>query len=175
MKKLLLFMAFLSCLAGCEQRPQPLEIDNSLTAEEISAAKFTPEVMWKMGRIGAATLSPDGSYLLYTVTYYSMEENRGVTAIYLRDMTSGAVRQLTDHASNNHNPKWSATGKHIYFLSDRSGSSQIWSMTPQGEDLKQVSAFEKDVEAFGVSPCGDKLFYVQRVQVCDRKSSDVHK
>ena len=175
MKKLLLFMAFLSCLAGCEQRPQPLEIDNSLTAEEISAAKFTPEVMWKMGRIGAATLSPDGSYLLYTVTYYSMEENRGVTAIYLRDMTSGAVRQLTDHASNNHNPKWSATGEHIYFLSDRSGSSQIWSMTPQGEDLKQVSAFEKDVEAFGVSPCGDKLFYVQRVQVCDRKSSDVHK
>ena len=168
-------MAFLSCLAGCEQRPQPLEIDNSLTAEEISAAKFTPEVMWKMGRIGAVTLSPDGSQLLYTVTYYNMEENRGVTAIYLRDMTSGTVRQLTDHASNNLDPKWSATGERVYFLSDRSGSSQIWSMEPSGEGLTQVSSFDKDVEAYGISPRGDKLFYVQRVQVCDRKSADVHK
>ncbi len=175
MKKLLLCMAILSCLAGCEQRPQPLTIDNALTAEEISAAKFTPEVMWKMGRIGAATLSPDGSQLLYTVTYYNMEENRGVTAIYLRDMTSGAVRQLTDHASNNHDPQWSADGKRFYFLSDRSGSSQIWSMESSGEGLMQVSAFAKDVEAYGVSPVGDKLFYVQRVQVCDRKSADVHK
>ena len=168
-------MAFLSCLAGCEQRPQPLTIDNALTAEEITAAKFTPEVMWKMGRIGAATLSPDGSQLLYTVTYYSMEANRGVTAIYLRDMASGAVQQLTDHSSNNHSPKWSVDGKILYFLSDRSGSSQIWSMQPSGEGLAQVSDFAKDVEAYGISPRGDKLFYVQRVQVCDRKSSDVYK
>ena len=175
MKKLLLFMALVSCLTGCEQRPQPLEIDNSLTAEEISAAKFTPEVMWKMGRIGAATLSPDGSKLLYTVTYYNMEENRGVTAIYLRDMVSGAVRQLTDHASNNLDPQWSASGERFYFISDRSGSSQIWSMEPSGEGLAQVTEFAKDVEAYGVSPRGDKLFYVQRVQVCDRKSADVHK
>ena len=168
-------MAFLSCLAGCEQRPQPLTIDNALTAEEITAAKFTPEVMWKMGRIGAATLSPDGSQLLYTVTYYSMEANRGVTAIYLRDMASCAVKQLTDHSSNNHSPKWSVDGKILYFLSDRSGSSQIWSMQPSGEGLAQVSDFAKDVEAYGISPRGDKLFYVQRVQVCDRKSSDVYK
>ena len=168
-------MALLSCLTGCEQRPQPLEINNALTAEEIAAAKFTPEVMWKMGRVGAATLSPDGNQLLYTVTYYSMEENRGVTAIYLRDMVSGEVAQLTDHASNNHDPKWSEDGSSFYFLSDRSGSSQIWSMTTAGKELKQVSAFEKDVEAYGISPRGDKLFYVQRVQVCDRKSSDVYK
>ena len=167
-------MAFLSCLVGCEQRPQPLTIDNALTPEEIAAAKFTPEVMWKMGRVGAVTLSPDGEQLVYTVTYYNMDENRGVTAIYLRDMASGAVKQLTDHASNNHSPKWSECGKQIYFLSDRSGSSQIWSMTAEGKDLKQVSAFEKDVEAYGISPRGDKLFYVQRVQVCDRKSSDVY-
>ena len=175
MKKLLLFMALLSCLTGCEQRPQPLEIDNSLTTEEIAAAKFTPEVMWKMGRVGAAVLSPDGSQLLYTVTHYNMAENRGVTAIYLRNMESGAVKQLTAFASNNHDPQWSADGKSFYFLSDRSGSSQIWSMEPSGEEVKQVSEFAKDVESYGISPRGDKLFYVQRVQVCDRKSSDVYK
>ena len=168
-------MALLSCLTGCEKRPQPLEINNSLTTEEIAAAKFTPEVMWKMGRVGAAVLSPDGSQLLYTVTHYNMSENRGVTAIYLRNMESDAVKQLTDFTSNNHDPQWSTDGKLFYFLSDRSGSSQIWSMELASEGVKQVSEFAKDVESYGISPRGDKLFYVQRVHVCDRNSSDVYK
>ena len=164
-----------SCASGCGERPQPLTIDNSLTAEEIKAGVFTPEVMWKMGRIGSAVLSPDGNALAYTVTYYNMEENRGVTAVYVRDMVSGGSSQLTDFASNNADPKWSADGSRLYFLSDRSGSNQIWSMAADGSDVKQVSAFDRDVEGYGISPLGDKLFYVSRVPVCDRKSSDVYK
>lgn len=175
MKKLLLLMLVASCASGCGERPQPLTIDNSLTAEEIKAGVFTPEVMWKMGRIGSAVLSPDGNALAYTVTYYNMEENRGVTAVYVRDMVSGGSSQLTDFASNNADPKWSADGSRLYFLSDRSGSNQIWSMAADGSDVKQVSAFDRDVEGYGISPLGDKLFYVSRVPVCDRKSSDVYK
>ena len=115
MKKLLLLMLVASCASGCGERPQPLTIDNSLTAEEIKAGVFTPEVMWKMGRIGSAVLSPDGNALAYTVTYYNMEENRGVTAVYVRDMVSGGSSQLTDFASNNADPKWSADGSRLYF------------------------------------------------------------
>ena len=56
-------------LGGCsEKRSQPLAIDNSLTQEEIAAGVLSPEVMWKMGRVGLASLSPDASRLLYTVT-----------------------------------------------------------------------------------------------------------
>lgn len=175
MKKLLLLMLVASCASGCGERPQPLTIDNSLTAEEVKAGVFTPEVMWKMGRIGSAVLSPDGNALAYTVTYYNMEENSGVTAVYVRDMVSGGSSQLTDFASNNADPKWSADGSRLYFLSDRSGSNQIWSMAADGSDVKQVSAFDRDVEGYGISPLGDKLFYVSRVPVCDRKSSDVYK
>ena len=38
-------------LAGCSTTPQleTMEFTNNLTPEEISAARFTPEVMWKMG------------------------------------------------------------------------------------------------------------------------------
>lgn len=163
-------------LSGCdEKRPQPLAIDNTLTQEEIAAGILTPEVMWKMGRVGLAALSPDATQLLYTVSYYNMEENRGVTAIYVRDAASGEVTQLTDFASNNSDPKWSTDGSKIYFLSDRSGSSQLWEMTPDGEAPRQLSTLDKDIEGFGVNATGDKVFYVQGVQVCDRKSSDLHK
>ncbi len=168
-------MAFAALgLGGCEERPRPLEIDNALTAEEIAAGVLTPEVMWKMGRVGLAALSPDGETLLYTVTEYSMAENRGVTTVCVQPAAGGEAVRLTDRASNNVDPRWSADGKKIYFLSDRSGSMQIWEMNPDGSGVRQRSALERDVEGFGISPRGDKLFYVQRVEVCARKSSDVH-
>lgn len=103
-----------------------------------------------------------------------MQENRGVTAIYVRDAASGEVAQLTDFSSNNSDPKWNADGSKIYFLSDRSGSSQIWEMAADGQNPRQLSKLDKDIEGFGVNPAGDKVFYVQGVQVADRKSSDIH-
>ena len=82
MKKTILSMAVLALgLNSCKEAPRPLEIDNSLSASEIEAGVFTPEVMWKMDRIGSASLSPDGKRLMYTVTRYNMEANRGVTVI----------------------------------------------------------------------------------------------
>ena len=107
MKKSVLFMALMAIgLGGCKDAPAPLEIDNSLTAEEIAAGRLTPEVMWKMGRIGSAALSPDGGRLLYTVTHYNMSENRGATVIVVRDMSDGTSQELTDTSSNNVAPVW---------------------------------------------------------------------
>ena len=166
MKKFFLLMACTVLgLGSCTERPQPLEIDNALTAEEIAAGRFTPEVMWKMGRLGGSQLSPDGKRLVYTVTYYNLGENRGVTALYLRDMASGEVRQLTDHTSNNTSPAWSADGRTLYFLSDRSGTQQVWHMAAAGGEPQQVTAFDADVEGFGVNKPGDAIWYVQTVAV----------
>ena len=159
----------------CSSERGPLTIENSLTEAEKQAGILTPEIMWKMGRIGGAVLSPDGSRLVYSVTHYDLASNRGVTVLCLRDMESGETVNLTDTTSNSSDPQWSADGRSIYFLSDRGGSSQIWVMNASGSDVRQVSSFAKDVEGFGISPAGDKLFYVQRVQTADRRSADVHK
>ena len=67
MKKLTFIMAIAAmALAACTktEQPQKLEIDNSLTQEEIAEARLTPSVMWKMGRLGGATISPDGTTAL---------------------------------------------------------------------------------------------------------------
>lgn len=176
MKKILLMMAIAAVgLGGCNKRPDPLKIDNALTAEEIAAGRLTPEVMWKMSRAGGSSISPDGTTLLYQQTDYNMAENRGVTTIWVEDLASKAVTRLTDNTSNNVSPKWSADGSRIYFLSDRSGSMQVWEMTAAGANAKQLSDLDKDIEGFGVSPKGDKAWYVQRIQVADRRSSDVYK
>ena len=168
-------------LGACDdRRPQPLTIDNALTADEIAAGRLTPEVMWKMSRAGSSSLSPDGKTLLYAQTDYNMAQNRGVTTIWVQDMASGAVTRLTDTASNNADPKWSADGRKIYFLSDRSGSMQVWRMNAAGGDATQVTGSGggegvPDVEGFGVSPDEKHIWWVQAVQTARRKSSDVYK
>ncbi|MBR2170133.1 MAG: S9 family peptidase [Alistipes sp.] len=178
MKKLSFIMAFAAfALGSCttEPQPQPLNIDNQLSAEEISAAKFTPDVMWKMGRLASATLSPDGSKALYAITRYNMAENRGLSQIYVRDMATGNEVALTDNSSNNNDPQWSADGSKIYFTSNRSGSMQLWQMATDGSSAKQITDIEDGIEGYGVAPSGDKLFYVKKVHAADTKSSDIHK
>lgn len=181
MKKILLFMAMAAVgLGACDEAPQPLAIDNALTAEEIAAARLTPEVLWKMSRAGGATLSPDGKTLLYQQTDYSMAENRGVTTLWTLDLSSKETTRLTDFASNNSAGQWSADGGAIYFLSDRGGSSQVWRMKADGSRAVQVTGSSDGegipaVEGFGVSPDGAHIWWVQTVHVADRKSSDVHR
>ena len=175
MKKILFLMTFATMLTmgGCAKEggdaPKPLQIDNALTAEEKAEGKFTPEIMWKMSRIGAQTLSPDGSQLLYTVTQYNLAENRGVTFLWLRDMATGVERALTDNTSTNTAPQW-LDNQTIAFMSNRSGAMQAWSMGVDSSNLTQVTDIEGGIEGFGIA--GDHAFYVQRVKVAPLKGSD---
>ena len=149
--------------------PAPLTIDNALTDTEKAEGKFTAEVMWKMARIGAQTLSADGSKLLYAVTQYNLAENRGVSQLWIKDMATGKERALTDYSSTNHSAQW-VDENTIAFMSNRSGSSQVWLMDADGSNVRQATNFDNDVEGFGIA--GDKAFYVQRVKVAPLKGSD---
>ena len=94
----LLKVAAVALLAvGCNSAPQleTMKFTNNLTAEEIAAGKFTPEVMWKMGRVGSQTLSPNGEQVAFTITYYNMSTNKGTTSIYLTSPQGGKVGVAT--------------------------------------------------------------------------------
>ena len=176
MKQQFIAMALLlSGFVGCNTAPEPIKIDNELTAEEVAAARLTPEVMWKMSRIGGHALSPDGTTLLYTLTRYNMEENRGVTVIVSRDLATGEEKELTDTSSNSVSPVWGADGKSIWFASNRGGEMQLWQMQADGSQPKQVSHIEGGIEGFGISPDERHIYYTQFVHAKDINSADVHK
>ena len=179
MKKAISIVMIASSLAAASCSTQTVPESSSpkglLTAEEISAARFTPEVMWKMGRLGEAALSPDGTMAVYTVTRYDMQENKGTTVIFLHDMATGSERALTDTSSNASSPQWNSDSKRIYFLSDRSGTMQVWSMNPDGGDVRQVSDIHEGIDAYGIAPTEQKLFFTRKVHAADRRSADVYK
>lgn len=159
---------------GGRKGSEPLVIDNSLTEEEIAAGILTPEVLWKMGRLGESTLSPDGKTVLYSVTWYNMAKNRGVTNLFTVPSAGGEATQLTDNGGSDFAPAWSADGKTIYFLSDRSGDNQLWAMNADGSKMRQLSHIEGGLEGFGVAPTGDRFFYVQSVHAADTQGKDIY-
>ncbi len=181
MKRLLLGLTLLtgasmglttSCSRGGAE-PQGLTTDNRLTQAEKDAGIFTAEVMWKMGRIGDARLSPDGGTLVYAVTYYNMDENRGTASLYAMPSAGGEAVKLTDDAGRESSPQWSADGKTLYFLSDRSGDGQLWRMNPDGGDMRQVSQVEGGIDGYGISPDGGKIWYAKRVKASPT-AQDMH-
>lgn len=60
--------------------------------------------------------------------------------IFVMDVATREVVQLTHGAGRNENPTWAPDGRHIVFSSNRSGSSQIWTMLANGKDLRQLTS-----------------------------------
>src|SRR2546430_17572980 len=45
--------------------------------------------------VGDPQLSPDGRWVAYTMTEYSLKDNRGTTRIWLADVATGQTREVT--------------------------------------------------------------------------------
>ncbi len=59
--------------------------------------------------------------------------------IYLMDIASRQIVQLTHDGGRNDFPSWSPDGRHIVFQSNRSGNEQIWSVLADGSKLQQLT------------------------------------
>ncbi|MGO4381923.1 prolyl oligopeptidase family serine peptidase [Pseudoduganella sp. RAF19] len=120
---------------------------------------LTIEDLASMDRVGSPALSPDANRVVYTVRSTNMEKNRGITQLWMIDLRAAKPSpvQLTQHDSSSHDPEWSANGDAVYFLSGRSGSSQVWRLPLSGGEAVKVTDTPVDVEAFHVSPKGDRI------------------
>src|SRR5262245_43913920 len=93
-------------------------------------------------QIRDASLSPDGKRLAY-----SRLVNSNNPEIFVRDLATKTTTRLTNHSAQDVHVTWSPDGTRLAFLSNRSGSYQVWSMSAStGGGLTQVTHVE-DAEA----------------------------
>lgn len=137
---------------------------------ELSSDIMTPEVLWSFGRLGGAQISPDGKTVLYTVTYYNIEENRSYRDVYTIPVSGGDAINITNSAAKEFNAVWRPDGKKIGYLSGVSGSVQLWEMNSDGSKTKQISEIDGGISGFQYSPDQSKIFYLKSVKLDD----DVH-
>ena len=125
---------------------------------KLTSDRMTPEVLWAMGRIGAYQASPDGKLIAYTVSYYSVEQNKSRTVIYVSNIDGTEKRQLTQGEKSESEPAFIQGGKRIAFVS----GGQLWSMNTDGSDRKQLTDGE-DVGGFKFSPDEKHVVLIREV------------
>jgi dipeptidyl aminopeptidase/acylaminoacyl peptidase len=129
------------------------------SAARATNAPFTVEDLVRLKRISDPQLSPEGRQVAFVQRETDLDANKGRTSLWLLDLTPGTAqaRRLTDVKANDSSPRWSHDGRTLYFLSTRSGSSQVWRLALTGGDAQRVSDYPLEVGALKVSPRGDRL------------------
>ncbi|HUI76096.1 MAG TPA: hypothetical protein VLX32_14190 [Candidatus Acidoferrum sp.] len=78
--------------------------------------------------------SPNGQLLAF-----SWRRPDGNYDIYLMDIGSRDILQITRDSGRNERPSWAPDGRHIVFESTRTGTRQIWTMLADGTDARQLT------------------------------------
>ena len=121
------------------------------------ARPMTETDLVMMKRLSAVAASPDGNMIAYQLRETDLAANKGRTDLYILKLgTAGA--QPTMFAStpdkNERDPAFAPDGKSIYYISNQSGSDQIWRYDIASATAVQLSNFKADVSGFKISPNG---------------------
>ena len=138
---------------------------------------MTPEVLLALGRLSDPQVSPDGQYILYGVSYTSVEENRSVRNLYICKLDGSENQLITQSGKSIANARWSADGSHIIFL--MGGQIHSAAISHDGEkwhveEFHKLSNVEAGVGEFKLSPGQDKIMYISYVKSHVDKPVDRH-
>jgi dipeptidyl aminopeptidase/acylaminoacyl peptidase len=92
---------------------------------------MTFEDMMQMKRLGDTAVSADGKWLAYSVTTVNLDKNTKTAELWLQAIAgpnskSQAPMKLAMAQPRDGGAQFAPDGKHILFLSGRSGSEQVW-------------------------------------------------
>jgi len=142
---------------------------------------FDVEALLSLARISDVRLSPDGRLVAFTVQTIDLAKNAKPTQIYVVPLSGGEPRQITHEGTANTCPRWSTDSKTLFFISNRSGSSQIWNADVETGAARQLTTLPTEAESMLVSPDGKNLVFTSEVypecssEVCNRKKLDEEK
>lgn len=168
MNKLFMTLLAASSLAVSSADAQPKTFIGR-TQPKIENRTLTPELLWAMGRVGASSVSPDGNSVAYNVSYYSVSENKSHTVIYTKDTDGSNEKLLTTAKTSELTPQYISNGKRIAFLGlDAEGNMQVWSMSTDGSDRKQLSHEADGVDEFQFSPDEKRILLIKTIKYGQR-------
>jgi TolB protein len=118
------------------QSPRANGEDTNLYVMDTSGADLR-QLTRLRGFAGVPVYSPDGRAIAFQWRETNdFEDGTRWRICVMRDDGTG-LRVITPGAANDQVPSWSGDGSRLLFYSDRTGRDQLYTMRPDGEDLRQ--------------------------------------
>ena len=141
---------------------------------------LTVDDLFRVERVGAPRVSPDGAWIAYTVSTTSLEKERTVTRVWMAPApgrTGGAERgagpdagaaasapfPLTTDGTSASSPEWSPDGRYLTFLAARDGGkTQVWALDRRGGEAFALTDVKQGVGGYRWSPDGTRILLTIR-------------
>lgn len=144
------------------------------------ATLMTPELLWKLGRLGGADVSKDGRHVVYTVRNYELKENKGTTDLFIYDVTVGKTRTLLKAWPSIGNLQFGTSpfGERIFMIGTTGKGEkekpQAFAVNPQDGAILQLTEVEDGVGNLKVSPTGKHLAFTVDIKL-DKEVNELYK
>lgn len=163
MKKVFLGLVAATMVMSCSTKTNNESGYIGVSDIKIEDGVMTPETLLALGRLSDPQLSPDGSKILYGVSYNSIEQNRSCRNLFICDIDGSNKVQLTRYAKSVSNARWSKDGSKIYFIQ----GGQIWEAPFKGNKLGkkvQISDVAAGISEFKISPDEANIIYTSTIK-----------
>jgi dipeptidyl aminopeptidase/acylaminoacyl peptidase len=120
--------------------------------------------VFRVKDVGNPEVSPDGKWVLYTVSSMDLKKDGRTTDLWMVSWDGKQDIQLTyDYDESVDSPEWSPDGKYISFLSGQKGKvegTQVWALSRSGGEARQLTDVPKkqgEIKDYQWSPDGKRL------------------
>jgi dipeptidyl aminopeptidase/acylaminoacyl peptidase len=135
-------------------------------AEAPKKRDITLDDLARFQRVGSPSVSPDGQWVVYTVSQIDAKEDKSQTHLWMVKWDGSVQLQLTYGKEGASSPWFSPDGKYISFMSSRPGPAkgdQVWVMDRRGGEAQQLTAItDYEIHGFLWSPDAKKLLLTLR-------------
>jgi dipeptidyl aminopeptidase/acylaminoacyl peptidase len=136
-------------------------LPSSHAADGPKKRDITLDDLAKLQRVGGPVISPDGDWIVYSVSQVDAKEDKSQSHLWMVNWDGSVHLQLTYGKEGASSPKFSPDGRYISFLSSRPGPAkgeQVWVMDRRGGEAEQFTAItDQEIGGYSWSPDAKSL------------------
>ena len=137
---------------------------------------MTPELLWKLKRLGGGAIDPEGKSVVFSIRAYDLKEDGGDSDLWSVPLAGGAPKPLIAGPGGQGDVQWvkTAAGSRLFMTAKRTADApQAWAFDPAANSWSQVTDVQGGIANLKVAPGGTHIAFTRDVKL-DKTVNDLY-